>query len=53
MQVEVGHEIEENEAEQERLQGFKLVYGEKIQVRQCFALPQAHLLQTQSAIVLV
>ena len=32
LQVEVAHEKEENEAEQERLQGFKLVYGEKIQV---------------------
>lgn len=31
-QKEVAHEQEENKAEQERLQGFNLVYGEKIQV---------------------
>ena len=32
LQKEVDHEIEENRAEQERLQGSNLVYGEKVQV---------------------
>lgn len=31
-QKEVDHELEENNAELERLQGSNLVYGEKIQV---------------------
>ena len=32
LQRDVAHEIEENQAEQERLQGSSLVYGEKVQV---------------------
>ena len=32
LQKEVAHELDENKAEQDRLQGSNLVYGERIQV---------------------
>ena len=49
LQKEVAHELDENKAEQDRLQGSNLVYGERIQVSESTMshFIQRHMLQGQ------